>query len=299
MSEGYAREIFSVETEDHWQLCVERYRVDAPKGIIVLAHAMFCNARTMDYRGNGVASACANYGFEVWNLDFRGHGASGPHAATGATWTYDDIVQFDVPAVAAAARKAVSNGPLIWIGHSLGAHAVIAAMSVAPELPIDRIVSLAGGVWISQLEPSVKRWLQKVAIFESWLMVTALAGYCPTKRVGFGSEDEAEPYVRQLVLNGRRNAWLSVGGDIDYLHQMGRVRAPVLSIVGEADGLMCHPVAAREWLLHLRNAQVYHRVVGSRARDPRGIDHMGLVTCSEMSEVWSELLDWSLTGRKI
>ena len=72
----------------------------------------------MDRRGAGLAWSLYRQGFDVWNADFRGHGRSGPHAMTGVEWSYDDIVDYDVPALVAAARTAVPNGPLVWVGHS-------------------------------------------------------------------------------------------------------------------------------------------------------------------------------------
>ena len=165
--------------------------------------------------------------------------------------------------------------------------------------PVDRIISLAGGVWLSRFEPNPARWLLKRAVFEGWYAITELVGYCPAARVGFGTDDEPTPYVRQFVVNARRDAWLSADASFDYLDGMRRIRCPILSVVGSADHLMCHPVAAREWLIHAQRAAVSHRLVGGQAGDPTNVGHMDLVTRGDMQKIWTECGDWALTGAPI
>ncbi|MFT5431865.1 MAG: hypothetical protein ACI9OJ_002563, partial [Myxococcota bacterium] len=81
-------------------------------------------------------------------------------------------------------------------------------------------------------------------------------------------------------------------GTVDYLAAMAELDVPILSMVGEGDKMMCHPVAAREWLAHAPLAPVSHRIVGSMLGDPRGIDHMGLVLDPKMRAVWREIPAW-------
>src|SRR4051812_17213988 len=69
------------------------------RGVVVLAHAMM--ARRIEFerpRGKGLARFLAEHGWRTIAFDFRGHGDSGPGAAEGATWTYDDLVDRDLPA---------------------------------------------------------------------------------------------------------------------------------------------------------------------------------------------------------
>ena len=249
----------------------------------------------MDRKGDGLAWAFVEAGPDVWNVDFRVHGRSGPGASRYVDWSYDDLVLYDIPAILKAVNQSRPNARITWVGHSLGAHAAVAALAADPALPIDSLISIGGGVWLARLEPSPLRWLLKSAVFESWGAHTSVGGYCPAKEVGFGSENESASYVRQLVVNGRKNVWASEGMGFDYLSSMRRIRIPVLSLVSTADVLMCHPVCAREWLSHLGSAQIRHRVVGTRAPDPAGISHMGLVTDLRMRPIWTEMVDWSLT----
>jgi predicted alpha/beta hydrolase len=249
----------------------------------------------MDRRGAGMAWEFRRLGYDVWNVDFRGHGGSGPSAAKSGTWTYDDIVAFDIPALVRTARASHDNVPLVWVGHSLGAHAGVASLAANHSLPIDRLISVAGGVWMPSLEPNPVRWAIKRAVFEGWYAVSRGIGYCPSGKVGFGSDDEALPYVAQLVENGRLDQWCSVEGEIDYLREMRWIEIPILNVVSEGDPYMCHPVCAREWLGRAQRSCVTHRLVGSRSSDETGIGHMGLVLDERMRRVWSEIATWALT----
>ncbi|MFT7624937.1 MAG: putative alpha/beta hydrolase, partial [Myxococcota bacterium] len=87
---------------------------------MLVGHAMFCNARTLDRpEGQGLGTTLAHAGFETLLLDFRGHGASAPLLGPDVDASYDDYILRDIPAAVAAARAAFPNLPLALMGHSL------------------------------------------------------------------------------------------------------------------------------------------------------------------------------------
>src|SRR5258706_5985265 len=94
----------------------ERARGESPKmeGVVVLAHAMM--ARRVEFerpRGRGLARFFAARGWRTIAFDFRGHGDSGAGAAEGGSWTYDDLVKHDLPAVVECARARVRKAKVI------------------------------------------------------------------------------------------------------------------------------------------------------------------------------------------
>ena len=85
-----------------------------------------CGALARDVRapervGAGLAQRLSDRGWRTIAFDFRGHGDSGPGAAKGATWTYDDLVVHDLPAVVEGARARARGRKVIVVGHSPGA----------------------------------------------------------------------------------------------------------------------------------------------------------------------------------
>ncbi|HIA04928.1 MAG TPA: alpha/beta fold hydrolase [Myxococcales bacterium] len=266
-----------------------------PKAVVVLGHAMFCNRRTLDRpRGEGLASTLAALGLEVWMADLRGHGDSPPAPTAGSSTSYDDYVFGDIPMLIRTAKAAHPELPLVLVGHSLTGHAGIAALAVDPELPVDAVVSLAGNVWIRDLEPSLPRWMLKYLIMNLFSLTAKVTGHYPARRLGMGTDDEAAPYVQQLATFARSNVWGSRCGYQNYLSGMEKIRIPILSVVGQADTWMCQPKWAERWLAHATNAELHFRVVGELDSDPQDIDHMKLVTDLRMKPIWTEMGHWIL-----
>ena len=80
---------------------------------------MMVDRRTMDRpKGLGLASVLVAHGFAVLNMDFRGHGES--VLRTRRSFSFDDIVRNDVPALVFALRDRFPDLPRFLVGHSLG-----------------------------------------------------------------------------------------------------------------------------------------------------------------------------------
>jgi predicted alpha/beta hydrolase len=286
-------EVRTIHTDDGWALAADILpAVSSAWGVAVCGHAMMCNRRTMDRpAGGGLGSTLAAAGLHTILVDLRGHGES-VLPEPSAQYTYDDVVLRDIPSIVRTVHQWYPDLPLVWLGHSLAGHGALAALGVHPNLPIDALVNLAGNVWIDALEPSRRmRWLKR-AISECWMGVSRVWGRFPARFLRMGTEDEALPYVAQLVGICRQGRWGSLDGHFDYLALLEGVRTPVLSVVGKADTWMCRPESARLWLDHATASHVTHRVVGAVEGDPAGIDHMGLVTNLEMKPMWDEMVDW-------
>jgi predicted alpha/beta hydrolase len=160
-------------------------------GVAVLAHAMF--ARRTEFErpaGSGLAPFLANRGWRTIAFDFRGHGDSGPSAADGGSWSYDDLVLGDLPAVVLCARDRAKRVPVAVVGHSLGGHVALASQGIG-RIGADAIVAIASNVWMRSLEPSRMRWALKRAMLEAIEGVCARRGYFPARALRLGSDDEA------------------------------------------------------------------------------------------------------------
>jgi len=287
---------FAVRTGDGWELAA--WQVPAPgqaKGVVVLAHAMMVDSRSMDRpTGAGFASHLAAGGWHVYLFDVRGHGASGPLAEDGGCWSYDDIVRYDLPGIAAAARSRHPDLPVVLVGHSLCGHASVAAAgSGFYQVPPDAHVLVSANMWLPSLEPSW--WRRRLKGFATWTMwfVTELFGRFPSRLLRMGPADEAKRYVLDLRRFWASGRWSSADGNHDYLAGLPGVQGPVLALVGADDRLLAHPDGARNWAAGIGGEGVDFRVLG---RDDLGLrfnpDHMSLVTDSRATPVWDLVLDW-------
>src|SRR5690349_3080658 len=104
VNEGFPteREPFAVACADGWVLHGEVVVGAPPVAVAVVSHAMMVDRRTLDRpRGRGLVSSLAAGGIACVVADLRGHGNSGPRAGEGGDWSYDDLVELDVPTLVA------------------------------------------------------------------------------------------------------------------------------------------------------------------------------------------------------
>lgn len=287
-------EELEIRTEDGVAL---RAVVDDPpdgvamRGTCVLAHAMFARKTEFGRRDRaGLAQAYAAHGFRTVAFDFRGHGEStlGKHHGE---WGYDDLVRLDLPVVVGCARDRSEDLPVIVVGHSLGAHVALAAQG-AGYIDADGIVSIAGNVWLRELEPSRLRWAAKLAVVRATLAAVARLGRIPARKLRIGSDDAPERAVRDLFRGAAVDGlWRSTDGRDDYLASLAKIVVPVCSVASDGDLLNCHPTAAEAFVRRCSGPLELVRV--RRGDDGgRAPGHMELVTGARARAKLLAAVDW-------
>ena len=104
---------------------VRKHRLKGPKGPpVVLVHGFAQNRYSWHTSRRSFSAWLADRGFDVWNLELRGHGRS-REAGKGGAERFDDYVE-DVLQISKALP-----GPAFWVGHSLGGAALYAAATRA------------------------------------------------------------------------------------------------------------------------------------------------------------------------
>lgn len=130
-------------------------------------------------------------GYAVLSLDYRGLGDSRCPAGGTEQASMRDWMLLDLPAALGAARRRAAHGkredrrlPLLWIGHSLGGHALAL---------LDGIEHLDAVLTIGSQLPAFQRWPAGHArwgaqfFFKAWLpAVVALCGRLPAWALGGG-----------------------------------------------------------------------------------------------------------------
>jgi predicted alpha/beta hydrolase len=286
-------ETIEVRTSDGWSL---RADVDEPEGtpvgVALLAHAMMARRSSFDRPADrGVRQMLRARGWRVVSFDFRGHGQSGPCAAEGGSWSYDDLVRGDMPAMHACARsRERKKRPVVLVGHSLGAHVGLAAQGTGLTA-FDALVSVAGNVWLRQHEASVARWALKRATLGAVAATCRRLGRFPARRLRIGSDDEAGAYFEDLDRFARTGRWTSSDGSHDYLASLGRVSAPVLQVVSDGDRLACVVECGARYLDACSGPRELLRVEHGDDGGPAP-GHMGLVTSGRIGSVWERVEGW-------
>ena len=290
-----------VATADGWSLHLASYPV-LPGGrptpaAMLLSAGMMLDGRAMDRpQGRGLASFFQARGFAVYSLDLRGHGQSGPAASRRVDWSFDDLVTADIPAAVGAVKRWHPDLPLVWLGHSLSAHAGAVAMGLRPELPVDLLVLLCPGPWVRAFEPSWPLWQAKRGVLRAWDAVAALCGSFPAARFGVGTDDESRGYVRQHREWAASGHWRSRDRAADYLAALARIRQPALVVAAGGD-LLCRPTSVRRFAAAIGTAEAgtaaeHWRVSGRDLgrRLPPG--HMSVITAPPSLPVWERIDAW-------
>lgn len=280
-----------VPTPDGWALGVRVIPAVGPRrGVALLLHAMMVDGRTFLMAGeDGLAGTLAAHGWEAWVADFRGHATSGPTPVEGGSWTYEDLVALDVPALVAAAR-ARGAGPVVLLGHSLGGHVSAAAIG-ARRAEVDALVLLAANIWRPSLEPSRRLRVVKGATIRAFAATAGLVGRYPARLLGHGPADEAAPYCADLARFWTTDAWTPRGGAVDWTTGLARVACPTLQVHATGDRLLGAQAGARAWAAPIPRLESW--VVGGGAcgvaADPT---HVGLVTSSACLPVHHAIAGW-------
>jgi alpha-beta hydrolase superfamily lysophospholipase len=204
------------------------------RGTVVCLHAMMTDGRYFGARReNAFAHALAARGLEVIVADFRGHGLSVPPRAGKDNWSFDDLVELDLPAIVAASGE--DPRELAILGHSLGGLAASAAIATA-RIPPPRVLVLAAtSVWLGET-------LARRALMAGYRTITRVAGKAPIRALRAGTADEAALYVEQLTGWARARRWTSLRG-VDYLAQLSAIDVPTHAYAGTGDW-MCRPADA-------------------------------------------------------
>lgn len=274
-SRGYV-----LRTSDGWKLVARRYRVpdraDVSRPPVLLWPDLGQSGVIFDLRSElSLAGFLAEAGFDVWAIDPRGTGLSSrwedrpPPSSfdwksavarrTAALppggfasredrfrhWTFDDLVERDVPAAVSFLCHETGFGQIHCVGLGTGANVFLGYLSrFGADRRIGRLLLLAPfppGVVVPELATLLEDWAsdseKPLAMVEWWQRfgsdnlapetARALAADCPPRL----SEGLADQW-RAAARTGR---WRSADDAIDYAAGFGSVRCPCLILGGSAD----------------------------------------------------------------
>jgi predicted alpha/beta hydrolase len=272
-------------TADGVALHLDRVAATVPRrGVAVCLHAMMTDGRYFGARRpDGFAHALADAGIDVVVADFRGHGDSQPPDPRRDDWSFDDLVELDLPAILAAAARAsgCTIGELAVIGHSLGGLVAAAGLATGRTPRPRALVLAAAGVWLG---PGAAMTLRRRAAMAAYHGLARALGYAPVRALRFGNNDEPRSYVAQLAGWATSGRWTSLRG-VDYLAALRAIDVPTTSFASATDW-MCTPRDAGELAGRIATAAPM-RVVGRRHGDAIDAGHFELFTRQELRPLWA------------
>ncbi len=289
--------VHALTAPDGWVLRVYDFvpRCEDARGIVILGHAMMVDARTVCRPDRPtIAATLVDRGFRVLAPDLRGHGASGPGAAEGGEWSYDDHVS-DVGLLVAWARELAPELPLHLVGHSLFGNASLAWLGQHPDAQVHAAVLICADIWCKGHEPRWWRWALKRLVFAVSHAIVKMYGRLPARALKVGTADECARYWAQFARWIRGGCWTDEAGRTDYGAGVGRIQQPVLHVVGRGDRLYAAPESSLQFTQALPRREVMTAPRHLASADGAGavaVGHMSLVTDPACVNLWEEIALW-------
>ncbi|MFT5586238.1 MAG: polyhydroxyalkanoate synthase [Cognaticolwellia sp.] len=144
----FNKQLRQIQCPGGFCLSVVRKRLasGSSRGPVVLVHGLAQNRYTWHVSGRSMANWLAERGWDVWNLELRGHGRS--RNADQEEEAFADYVQ-DIVDVAKSL-----DGQAVFIGHSLGGAAIYAAAALGA--PMKGIVGIGAVFSFAQHNPALR-----------------------------------------------------------------------------------------------------------------------------------------------
>ncbi|GFE51147.1 alpha/beta hydrolase [Roseobacter cerasinus] len=235
------------------------------------------------YRAFAQWAAC-DHGIAVLTYDYRGTGRSLTGKIRTSRATMSDWGLRDSLAARSHLRRAIPDVPLWVMGHSLGAMMLPMQSDING---IDRVIGVASGLVHHADHPWPYRALALYFWFGLPPIATALLGYMPGRRLGFGTDMPATAYREWRRWCTTRGGFLDSAGRGLPAPDWSRA-ASAVRLVSFTDDDVCPEICT------LRLADLYDRHVEVERIAPedaglRKIGHIGAFA-QRNSAVWSRLL---------
>ncbi len=235
---------------------------------IILVHGFAQNRYTWRVSQRSLSGRLALEGFDVWNLELRGHGNSRAYGAGNAT-AFEQYVRDLVRTVAVAREESGGRAPFV-MGHSLGGGVAVAASTL---VPLAGVVHVAGVYVFATGNPFLRLLAgvtqearpllttSRIRMSTGWAgrLVSRLYGFTDATGYAFPVSGWAPGSVERDLLDERLTKgfdWTSVevwlemaewarGREFPYAPAFRTTDVPLLVIAGDADTLLMPKDAKR------------------------------------------------------
>jgi len=289
------------------------------RGAVILIHGYGQNRYTWHTSQRSFVNYLAEDGWDVFNVDLRGHGRSRRFGAP-LPKTMDDYIQDDMPAFVREACELAGVEQVFLVGHSMGGLISYFAGSTELRQRVRGIVSI-GSPYVFGQGSKLLVGLRELAAAVRWTGILDATPALPLKIVGRHLEkrkslwnakmlplpirawapDTVEPEVLEEYLSstfdrstiavaldifrtGRSKRFMSVDGMVDYSTAFEIFDRPLLVVAGTEDGL-APPASVRPAYDRSRSSDKTYRAF------PFG--HIDLVVGKEATRtVWPLVRNW-------
>jgi predicted alpha/beta hydrolase len=219
------------------------------QGVVIFLPALGVG---VDYY-RGLASAWAQRGYRVANIEMRGMKQSSVRDVKHHNFGYREVLNVDLATLIPALLQEASGHPIYLAGHSLGAQFALLYASRHPE-KISGIIAIAGGSNYYASMPSWKTRVNRQLLLRLIRLVGQAFAFFPGDKLGFGGRQPLNLILdwTNEALTGR---YRIIGDTTDYNAALGELKLPVMLLSLSGDSLV--PLGCANFLAHkLKKATV-------------------------------------------
>lgn len=303
-----SRDLHWAVTNEKFELALSRLRAGKKAGRrfpVILSHGLFVNSLFFDLDENeSLARYLAKEGFDVWNLSLRGTGRSlNPLRGGPESWTLDDMMERDLPAVIRYVQKESGRSKVIFLGYEMGGLLLYGYAEKTGGRGLAALVAIAAPVTFNHPRQEPMKGLLKLAgspilkkLFLSLngpFFARALIPYVPKIESIFYNPENIDDEVKAKFLEDalaeinpgvldhllsmiKRGEFVAARGNFSYRKNLARIQLPSLFIGGEGD-VLAPPEALRVIHRAVSSTDRTLRIFGPASKDSASYGHVDLI----------------------
>jgi pimeloyl-ACP methyl ester carboxylesterase len=313
-------------TSDGWRLAVHRYCPTKPRAgyPVVLCHGLDSNRFIFDLvPGPSLARFLTENGRDVWVAELRGAGMSDRPGFLGTEvprdWTFEDHLQYDVPAIIHHVLSETGASRIHWVGHSMGGMLIQAYLAAHSDAPIASAVTAGAPANFAVIRMKALRMLANLRNFLRLFpvapmpfngrLILPIAHKLPGFLLGlFHPPNISASVVRKIVAVGSElitstRLWMDFGRFVatgvyapengkPYLENLGESSVPIL-LLGGSEDLMAPPESIRAAVVNGALGERICHIFGKDQGCHEDYGHIDLVVGERVvQEVYPVILRW-------
>lgn len=218
------------------------YHAETAAPVILVLPALGVAARKYE----ALAGQLVERGFNVLVADWPGQGESRPRPSRRFDYGYRQLVEDFVPNLRDAAARHFPDSAQVLLGHSLGGQVATLYAAARPDSGVTVVGVACGNIHYRHWTGLRRLMTPSVAVLFN--LLTAVLGYLPGKRIGFGGHE-----ARSLMRDWGRVAWT---GRFDHLglHFVAPAESAIVSHYIAIEGDTFAPPASTRGLAEMIQA---------------------------------------------
>lgn len=289
-----------LDHEGNYNSCIHRFKPDeANAPPILLIHGSIEDSRIFySSSGKGYAPFLAKNGFDVFVPDLPGKGKSRPSAAKNFKHGQKDFIDKDLNDYLNYIRKIHGEKPIRMGAHSWGGVLILAwyakygsGQKIGPMtfFGSKRRVGVIG----------LRRFFVLDLMWSGvGTLSTALSGYLPAKKLGFGSENEPADFYRETNKWVYSKNWIDPESEDNIAERLKTLDLPpILFFSAIKDFVLGHPRDVERLMQETGSESASHLLLAKHLGNLKDYNHIDMLTAPECPEDHFRLaVHWLKTG---